>query len=421
MKDYNEVAKSVFERSKELIIKKNKRNMRIMTAVRTSGICLVLVSVIGFGSWLGGSQGGDIASTVDGSFPSASDNSTAVSNNSEAASEGNSSSVKESEAASEENSSSVKETVFAESEPPSAAPAFHAHDYINSENTVKDNFDTPPKNGKVYISSQLKNALDTVGDCYEDGCKAPYLLLFDYYKDGQLIVPTEALHSSEWERLKSHFNCYEGSEEYTQTCTMGFGSYRAGWDAETEYFIHGNLYKPQIESFPPNEDYAVVISLDDGHSATFWEGESTEIDKQPEQEMVRTPFSIYSHKSGPYTLETPPENGKVKIAESLLEAIEYNGQYYEGNAENLFVVVIEYYKDGQRIDPDEAFYEKEKIRLKELCGTNRLEYSPASEEPECRDFNFMYVELTRSQMDKITVDDSTGCTIYLIGDYQHTY
>lgn len=60
MKNYEEVAKDVLKRSEEVIIKKIKRQRRVMKAISTAAVCLVLVGAAGFGAWMSRQQGSNI-------------------------------------------------------------------------------------------------------------------------------------------------------------------------------------------------------------------------------------------------------------------------------------------------------------------------------------------------------------------------
>ena len=423
MKNYEEVTKSVMERSNEIIAKKSRRHRIMMTAVSTSATCLVIAGALGFGAWISSRQDNDVVLSANSDLPPFSADTTVTASDEH---------IYDTTAAVENGLNDPSDTTAANIEPAETNKQheiegnppirLHDHDYIRSEKTVKDSFETPPKNGTVYISSELQNALDTIGDSYEDGCKAPYFVRFDYYKDGELIVPTEDLFNSERARLQELIDYCNENDEYTQPCTFGFGWSSSDWEVTKEYSLSATLYKAQMDICPPNEDYAIVINLDDSFSATFYVGEIVESDPQPSQTPTRAPSSHYSYKAGDsYTLEAPAENGQVRIAEALTDAIDHYGRYYCDGVENQFCVVIEYYNNGQRINPDTEFFEKEKTRLTELCGTDDFMHSPATEEIELRDYDFLWADLTVSQMNKITVDETFGCVIYLIGDYQRSY
>lgn len=423
MKSYEEVTKDVLKRSEEVIKNKYKRNRRLMAAVSTSATCLVLTGALGAGMWLGSRQGNDVVLSANSDLPPFSADTAAAAFTED---------IHDETTMTENGSNDPSDTTAANIEPAETNQQheiegnppirLHDHDYIRSEKTVKDSFETPPKNGTVYISSELQNALDTIGDSYEDGCKAPYFVLFDYYKDGERIVPTEDLFNSERERLRELIDYCNENDEYTQPCTFAFGWSSSDWEVTKEYSLSATLYKAQMDIFPPNEDYAIVINLDDNYSCTFYVGEIAESDPQPAHELTRAPSSHYTYKAGDsYTLEAPAENGQVRIAEALNEAIDYYGRYYCEGVEDQYCVVIEYYSNGQRINPDAEFFEKEKARLTKLCGTDDFMHSPATEEPELRDYDFMWGDLTVSQMEKITADETFGCVIYLIGDYQRSY
>lgn len=407
MKDYNEVAKSVFEHSKEIIIKKNKRNMRIMTAVRISGICLVLAGAVGFGTWWGSNQGNNtVFSTVDGSLPSASD-------------KNNYGETGAAEVSSNEPGYSLTENELPYKIEPTVMVS-HTHQYIRSESTVTYTFDAPPENGRVYISSELQNALETFGNSYNDGCTAQYVIRIDYYKNGEPVTVNTELFDIERERLRLFFDSYKN--EYHIGNNIGMGGYSSDFGVTTKYFINAELFKEQIENFPPSKDYAIALNLDDSAIVTVTVPTLEKVPQTP-QESIKG--AIYGYRSGYYALDTPPENGKVIISEGLSEAMEYFRPYSEYYGR--FCVVIEYYKDGRRIDPDDGFFHKEVNRLLKECGVTGMGFGSLSSvfnnsvSLEKGDYNIIYAEFDEYQINKILAGEDFGCVIYLKGDYDHSF
>lgn len=420
MKSYEEVAKDVLRRSKEEIIKREKRRSRLLKAAGASAACFALVGAVGFGTWISSRQGSNIV------LNSGTDFTQQILSDSQAASDTEITGASNSEAAVVLNSEAVnKETEPIENQTSteSKIPP-HSHDVINSSDTDRSDPVVPPQNGTVYISEELKKVFNEYGDTFEDGCKVRYFVAYDYYKDGKLIVPTEELYYSESDRLNDFLNECEDPIPGN----LGFSSYGENWGAKVEYSINGQLYKSQAENYPANEDYGIVIYLDDKYSSAYIVGEADESSSQPVEDDSRltvTPFSIYNYKTVPYDPETPPENGQVTAAAGFTKAFDHYGQFYEDtNIENLYTLVIEYYSNGERIDPDEALFESEKKRLTELCGDNFIDsnnFIALNEKFDDNGFHYISIDLTKSQIDKITADESFGCVVYLIGDFQHIY
>lgn len=263
MKDYNEVAKSVFERSKELIIKKNKRNMRIMTAVRTSGICLVLVSAIGFGTWWNNRQGSDIILSSNGSLPTLAADNTELSAVYTETNQTEISIDKISETGSE-NANEPFMTVssldrFTESDPETHYPTM-IFDYESDYSHLNSDPKIPPENGTVHVTQALFDAVKRYGDLDEYGCcENKYIVVIDYYVDGKHINPTEELFESERVRLQKLLGDITG---------LSFEAIGRN-SGETEYYdIHACLTKSQISDIgciAAEENFGCVIYLRDNY------------------------------------------------------------------------------------------------------------------------------------------------------------
>ncbi len=263
MKDYNEVAKSVFERSKELIIKKNKRNMRIMTAVRTSGICLVLVSAIGFGTWWNNRQGSDIILSSNGSLPTLAADNTELSAVYTETNQTEISIDKISETGSE-NANEPFMTVssldrFTESDPETHYPTM-IFDYESDYSHLNSDPKIPPENGTVHVTQALFDAVKRYGDLDEYGCcENKYIVVIDYYVNGKHINPTEELFERERVRLQKLLGDITG---------LSFEAIGRN-SGETEYYdIHACLTKSQISDIgciAAEENFGCVIYLRDNY------------------------------------------------------------------------------------------------------------------------------------------------------------
>ncbi len=78
MKSYEEVTKDVLRRSKEEIIKREKRRSRILKAVGASATCFALVGAVGLGIWANSRQNLNIVLSTDSTVDSPSAENTAV-------------------------------------------------------------------------------------------------------------------------------------------------------------------------------------------------------------------------------------------------------------------------------------------------------------------------------------------------------
>ena len=391
MKNYNEVAESVFERSKELIIKKNKKYTRTMIALKTTAISCALISAVGFGSWWSSNQGCDIVlSSGSASLPFVSDTNS--------------------------------ETTAAESKNPPPVPVSettHTHRVIESLNTVRDNFETPPENGKVYISSELQNALDTYGDSFKDGCKAPYSVILDYYKDGELVELYKELGDSECARLHDFiYNLYV-SEEYPINAALS--CVQTNWEydnGETEHKteLYGTLYKEQIENFLPNEEYAIVLNLD---AATIIFPASPS--KQFCPDHGSNFISSYPKHGTDYSYA--PANGTVYISEALRECMNNNSsQQYDDGCRRIYQVKPVYFKDGKALDYFDLcqIMEDEKQRLQPFVYENfDVANCPTIIiETFSNDGDGVEATLTKELVESFTALEGYGISLYLAYNYE---
>ncbi len=287
MKSYEEVTKDVLQQSEDIIKNKTKKRRRIMTAVKTSIACITLAGALVIGVWITGNQGGDIVltpfdatNTVNTEFTGYfSDWSTdkGILTNMWRTDEPVDTSFfeydddpifSENTGPDEISGEIVSGTVNPSDRPPATTPTdpwnfppgSHYHEIINCKMADKLDPSIPPKNGTVYISKELKHNLDFYGDSYGDGCRVPYYVEFAYYKDGELIDPAETLYYSEQNRLKDFLSEIKDS---IPDCFI-YGCYTDSQDREEKTeFIYGMLYKSQVENYPANENYGIVIRLND--------------------------------------------------------------------------------------------------------------------------------------------------------------
>ena len=422
MKDYNEVAKSVFERSKELIIKRNKRNMRIMTALRISAICLMPVCAIGFGTRWNGGQGGDIAlSSSSTSQPFASN--TYATNV-----------LADPKTTADESKNPASTTV------PTAA---HTHDCISRPISVKKNhFETPPENGKVYISSTLQETIEFYGDSFRDGCKAPYSVILDYYKDGELVKLSKELGDSECDRLHNFiYDLYDyDNEEYPTSASLSCVVTWKNNNRDTEEAkLFGTLYKGQIENFPPNEEYAIVLDLlvFGADSDSFSDSSSEEFPDSSSQEFPASSKNFCPDHDASYISSYPkhgtdydhaPANNTVYISEILGECMDNNSQLFDDGCCQLYQVKPVYFKDGKVFELDELLLSDESQRLLPFayenfdpirCLTCIIDtfYHDIDTFGNDNDNHGIELRLTKEQIESFPASEEYGISLFLAYNY----
>lgn len=264
MKNYEEVTKSVLERSKQIIAQRNKSQGRIMTAIRTSAVCLVLAGALGFGNWIISSQGSDIVLTPNVNPPTLAtpDNTElyAVYTETNAAEiTVDKSSDTEWEQANEPFMTVCSLDRFTENDP-EAHYATMIFDYESDNTNLNTDPKTPPQNGTVHVTQALFDAIKRYGDLDEYGCcENKYIVVIDYYADGEHINPTEELFEIEKVRLQRLLGDISGFSFET------IGRNSGG----TEYYdIHACLTKSQISNIgciAADESFGCVIYLRDNY------------------------------------------------------------------------------------------------------------------------------------------------------------
>lgn len=294
MKNYEEVAESVFKRSEEMIAQnKRRRRDRLINIVATVS-CLAVAGAVGIGVWKTvGQSGAQVVSDiylpqsganaaasqfandeqdninedyliVDRYIPSDSSGIDAVGAESSEISSAESSeisSVENSEISSAESSvitndeiSGVSDTVFpalsqsvptSDSEPEPVKVLTVIEEY-GAADTIPD---SAPENGTVLLTDALKDAMEAYGYMDENG-DITYHVAAYYYDNG---VPVDAnlsdIREYEWNRLCGHGYLCE-----FETCGRNWGS-------EVEHHFCMRLTREQLESFVPAENYGCTLCL----------------------------------------------------------------------------------------------------------------------------------------------------------------
>lgn len=290
MKSYEEVTKSVMERSKEIMAAKARRSRIINNSIRGGATCLVLVGAIGFGAWWSGRQSSDIvlssgretedpySTTFIGYLytgESLSDN-----NDYEGSFDAFATNMEPVEAR-----PWYENTTCSTSCPVNISPGMitcdwaeteHHHsqsedyqsshlptmifDYESDYAHLNSDLKIPPENGTVHVTQALFDAVKRYGDLDEYGCcENKYIVVIDYYVDGKHINPTEEFFESERVRLQKLLGDISGFSFET------IGRNSGG----TEYYdIHACLTKSQISNIgciAADENFGCVIYLRDNY------------------------------------------------------------------------------------------------------------------------------------------------------------
>lgn len=267
MKNYEEVTKSVFRRSEEIVKQKYKKRRRLITAVRTSAACLALAGALVFGNQINPHQGSDIVLTPNGSLPTLAADNTELSavymetNLSEIT-------VDKNYGINSENANEPFMTLCSlgcltendpEEDPQTHYPTM-IFDYENDDTELNADPKIPPQNGTVHVTQALFNAIRRYGDLDEYGCcENKYIVVIDYYVNGKHINPTEELFEIERVRLPKLLGDISGLSFET------IGRNSGG----TEYYdIHACLTKSQISQIgciAADESFGCVIYLRDNY------------------------------------------------------------------------------------------------------------------------------------------------------------
>lgn len=275
MKNYKEVAESVFKRSEEIIAQnKKRRRERLMSIGATAG-CLIVAGAVGIGVWKNmGRADIPVASDIDPNRSSTSqyvnsttatiDNiyksSTASSKNDTAngavvsGKVGVTSAAESSAESAPESNAGTSDIIFpahndTDTNGLSGTPLKTATVIEEYESNVVTDYIGTPENGTYRVSDDLREAMEEYG--YTDGNgDIVYHVMAYYYENGTPIdVSVSAVCDGEWNRLCGHgYHC-----EY-ETCGKN-------WGAEHDNHFCMRLTREQIENFTPADNLGCELCL----------------------------------------------------------------------------------------------------------------------------------------------------------------
>lgn len=284
MKNYEEVAESVFKRSEEMIVLNKKRRRDRLINIGATVSCLAVAGAVGIGVWKTAAR--PDAQVVSGIYPQ---QSSAVQSAGQFANDGKDHSG-ENDTVNSIIMSSTKSSVTESSEVTSGSAA--ASSESSAENIVfpalessannsvnnpisgmaggtLDNYNGPmnfltvieeygtantipgsaPENGTYVFSDALKGAMDEYGYTDENG-DIRYRVVANYYDNGEPVdVNSSAIRENEWNRL-----CGRGYECHFETCGKEWGNI-------VDHHFCMMLTREQLESFTPCEGYGCTLCL----------------------------------------------------------------------------------------------------------------------------------------------------------------
>ena len=243
MKNYEEVTKSVFRKSEEIIARNERRRNTIMT-IGMSACCLAAVCGVGTIAWYRGHNSAPVESAAQfgsgeyANAPGAGDTVTSTASN--PITDNNIPTNHWNEYCyTQDDNGNFSQIVT------TTIRGFEAED---SEEKIA------PDNGQIHISKALKAAMEHYGDVDENGNEIIYRGVIAYLQDRQTIPATYELWEQESARVK-------GQLEFG----LGFETHSWDWGAHSEHWIHANFTKSEIESFTADPNYGYVIDLYDNY------------------------------------------------------------------------------------------------------------------------------------------------------------
>lgn len=348
MKNYKDVADEVFSRSKEIEAENRLRRRRI-TEIGVSAVCWAAAGAVGFGIWKTNIAGKDIVTSAptQGAGSAVPGGVTIPPND-------------RNDSAGEETS---KPAIYPPLDEKDVDPRCWVPIHLPVQNSkfsvysyeTEDEKYRAPENGEVLLTRALKEAMSDYEKSYGD-TKTYYDIVIEYYKDGKRVDPTKELYESEVGKFGG--SCY--------FMTDGSGE-------NVGHYICVSLASgDMIEELVPNEEYGYIIFLhgnffndiDTSSYETFY---SSSIERETDNKKLSDigVEPIRGHISNIDTKyeekEYSPDNGKFVIGESLKAALEKYGRE-DRNGEIYYKVLVEYYKDGERINSTKELWESEHAR-----------------------------------------------------------
>lgn len=269
MKNYKEVAESVFRRSEE-IIEENKKRRKAMMRIGSAVGCFVIAGTVGVGVWktvVGSPLKACVPITVDtssgqlvgGSEQSSAANDSLIKNEETSQTESEANSVQNNS-----NNAAACDTTAVEPSggslpfiPNNNANYIDPPQYPLQFTTIIDSYEVDfsacyaaPENGSFFCSIPLNKAMEEYGDKDENGKDIIYHVFVDFCKDRNSVdVNSPEIRKDEWDRL----------------CGLGiqceFGTYSDNWGETVRYTFGMFITKAQLENFVPNEKYGYIFFL----------------------------------------------------------------------------------------------------------------------------------------------------------------
>lgn len=340
MKDYKNVAEDVFRRSGE-VIEENKRRRRKLAEIGVSAACWAAVGAVGFGVWKTNFDGKNIKTVDPQSSTSQGDNVSLINSDPLSADTSNpNSTINE---FIDYNGVDIRciprhSNVMVDNGICTNTYITDAHYNVNILGVWHgDSIDT----GDVMFSSELAEALDKFG-------RIKYNVIIGYYKNSEWVEPTMELFESERDKFGVNF--------YFDTDSNG-----------KHYLGIQNADYELLKNIVPSSEYGYCIDF----RGNFFNYMDIEFDKciynhgdhTASFELVGADFckirgSITNIDANIKEPKYSPDNGTAIISESLKKAIETYGKE-DKNGEIDYRVIIEYYKDGERIDSSKELWESE--------------------------------------------------------------
>lgn len=371
MKDYKNIAEDVFRRSEE-VIEENKRRKRKRVEIGISAACWVAAGAVGFGIWRSSRLRVPDNVISEGQF----------------ANDGRDHSS-ESDVVISDHVNSIDTEYTANQgsligQKPGISPDYPTlSDEFIDKNGIDircypiihlpfQSADRVLGNGQVIFTGALKEKM-TKAKITEE----LFDVVFEYYRDGERVDPTQEFVESERARAGVDFEL--------ETLDNG------------QHCIRGNMTCYMLEDiFVPHEDYGCIVYLRDNFLK--------ELDK----------YKIRGHISNidvaVEAAEYSPDNGTAVISESLKKAVEIYGKE-DNNGEIYYRVIIEYYKDGEPVDSTKELWESERAK-----GASVNFESLGSEWGE-RWEHHIWDHMTVDELESFEPSEEYGCVLYLYNSY----
>lgn len=302
MKDYKKVAEDVFRRSGE-VTEENKRRRRRLAEIGVSAACWAAVGAVGFGVWKTNFDEKNIKTVIPNS------------------------STAQGTIVLPENSASISDDSNQTSDQKNDEPD------NNNEFIDKDGIDircypvihlpmqegySAPKNGQMIITRALKEKLTLSSKIDME----LFSVVIEYYKDGKRVDPTKEFLESERDRTG-----------------MIFLELEIDNIAGISFIYEEDASCKTFEVFTPREGYGCIAYL-----------RSDFIRNINNSGEIKISGHISNIDADLENVEYSPENGTAVISESLKKAVEIYGKE-DKNGEINYSVLVEYYKDGNHINP----------------------------------------------------------------------